>query len=334
MESNDDKEDQIKKMLDQKKTWKTIMQQLHVGPNTIKKVKDANTPVARSKRSEAFEMFERKSSLYEVSLKLDISSDEVKNHHLEYLELKGQDELIHFLKDKNISNLIPIVREIRARGLTPEQIETGSKLSDSISQLEEKHRELSDRIYVERNKYVKLCKEISISENQLTNLEKQKASLLQETAILVSRHKVYRRALENMCNSKELTHVQQIVDDITRSIFEDKKILFCASAVAIIRAISTEPHSITLFSDPTATEKLASFFLDPGPPGNEIWIYQVAKSIFENYVDFLAKGIVGCTINTLGDSKCETLTDQMSAEIGQLMTLHKHSPFLRTLFRN
>ena len=149
-----------------------------------------------------------------------------------------------------------------------------------------------------------------------------------------SRSKVYRLVLENISKLKEVIDVRRIVHDTTRSILEDKKILFCAAVVAIIRAISTIPQSIALFSDPAATEKLASFFLDPGPPGNEVWIYRVAKSMFENYVDFLAKGIVACTINTLGDSKYETLTEQMSAEIGQLMTLNKHSPFLSSLFRN
>ena len=135
------------------------MQELHVGPNTIKKVKAVNTPVVRTKRLEAFEMFERKNTLYEVSLKLDISSDEVKKHLLEYLELKAQDELIHFLRDKDISNLVPIAREIKARGLTSEQMETALRLSISVRGLEDKSRELSDSIRLERNKCAKLCEE-------------------------------------------------------------------------------------------------------------------------------------------------------------------------------
>lgn len=334
MRTNHDKEERIKKMLNEEKTWKTIMKEVHVRPDTIKKVKDSITPVARSKRSEAFEMFERKHTLYEVSLKFDISFEEVKRFHQEYLQLKGEDELIYLLRDKDISKLVPIAREMNARGLTPEQMQTCLQLVISVRQLEDTRRHLSDSIRLERNKHAKTCEKISMMENQLDGLKKQKDLLLKETSILVSRHKVHRRALENICNSKEITNVQEIADNTTRSILEDKKILLCAAAVAIIRAISTEPQSITLFSDPTATEKLASFFLDPGAPGNEIWIYQIAKSIFENYVDFLAKGIVGCTINTLGESKYETLTEQMSAEIGQLMTLHKHSPFLSSLFRN
>jgi hypothetical protein len=342
-----EKSERIKKMLEEGTyTWNAIMRELHVGPHTIRKVQDAIN------RSKAFEMFENNWSLHQVSLKLDISSDKVKKYQLEYLELKGQDELVHHLKDKDISNLVPIAREMKARKRTPEQIETVLKLSISVTQLEHERAELSESIRLERSqleheraelsesirleriKFAKLCEEKSKVENQLNNLEKQKGSLLQETAILESRHKVYRRALENICKSKELSNVRQIVDNTSRSILEDKKILFCAAAVSIIRAMSNNPQSITLFSDPASTEKLASFFLDPGPPGNEIWIYRVAKSMFEDYVDFLAKGIVGCTINTLGDSKYENLTEQLSAEISQLMTLHKHSPFLNSLFRN
>lgn len=310
------------------------MKEVQVGPNTIKKVKDANTPAARSKRSQAFEMFDRKNTHYEVSLRLDIASDEVKKYYLEYLELKGEDELVRLLRDENISKLVPIAREIKARGRTPEQGETGLKLSSSVRQLEDKRRELSECIRLERNKCAKLCEEKSITENQLENLKKQKGRLLEEMGILESRLEVYQLALEQIRNSKELTNVQQIVQNVTRSILEDKKILFCAAAVAIMRTIATNPQSLTLFSDPAATETVASIFLDPGPSGNEIWIFKIANSIFDANIEFLVKGILENTINTLGDSKYETMADQISAEIGQLMALHKQRPFLSSLFRN
>jgi hypothetical protein len=334
MITNHDKEERIKKMLNEGETWKTIMKEVHVGPDAIKKVKNAITPVARSKRSEAFELFERKHTLYEVSLKLDISSEEVKRYHMEYLELKGEDELIHFLMDKDISKYVPMAREMKARGLTPEQTETGLKLSFSVRQLEDTCRNLSDSILLERKKYAQLCENRSITENQLDKLMKERSRLIEETGILESRLEVYQLSSEKLRKTKELTNVQQMVQSTTRSILETKNILFCAAAVSIIRAISTNPQSITLFSDPAATETLASFFLNPGPPGNEVWLYKVANSMFENYVDFLAKGIVECTINTLGDPKHEPTTEQLSKEFGELMTLHKHSPFLSSLFRN
>ena len=93
------------------------------------------------------------------------------------MELKAQDELIHFLRDKDISNLVPIAREIKARGLTSEQMETALRLSISVRGLEDKSRELSDSI--ERNKCAKLCEERSLMENQLENLMKQKGRLLE-----------------------------------------------------------------------------------------------------------------------------------------------------------
>jgi hypothetical protein len=73
--------------------------------------------------------------------------------------------------------LVPIAREIKARGLSCEQMETALKISISVRQLEHERAELSDTIRVERNKYVKL-EEKSITENQLDILVKRKRRLL------------------------------------------------------------------------------------------------------------------------------------------------------------
>jgi hypothetical protein len=146
------KGERIKRMLRQEKTWDTIMKELHVGPHRVKKAQEAII------RSEVFELLESNCPLHEVSSKLDISSDKVKKYQLEYLELKGQDKLVSLLKDKDISNLIPIAREIKARNLTPEQIEIGLKLSISVRQLENKRNEVSDSISLERKKYAQLVK--------------------------------------------------------------------------------------------------------------------------------------------------------------------------------
>jgi hypothetical protein len=341
-----EKRERIERMLDQENTWDAIMKEVHVGPRTIKKVRDAMI------RSKAFEMFEKNWSVHEVALKLDIPSAQVKNYHLEYLELKGRHELVQLLKDKDIVNLVPMAREMKARKLTPEQMETSLKLSISVSQLEHERAELSETIRLERNqleheraelsetirleriKFAKLCEEKSMTENQLDKLIKRKNRLLEDTEFLQPRLAVFQQAIEKLRDSKEITNLQQIVQNTVRSILEDKRILFCASVFAIMRAVSKNPQSISLFSDPAATVTLVSIFLNPGPPGNEILIYKVASSIFENCTDFLAKRIIECTINTFGDSKYEPTIEQLSKEFGQLMTLHKHSPFLRSLFRN
>jgi hypothetical protein len=334
MPTNNNKEERIKKMLEDGKPWNTIMKELHVGPHTIKKVKEANTSVARSKRSEAFEMFERKLTLYEVSLKLDISSAEVKTHHLEYLELKGQDELIHFLRDKNISNLIPIAREIKARNLTPEQIEIGLKLSISVRQLENKRREVSDSVRLERKNYAQLCEERSTTEDQIDKLMKQKGRLLENTELLQARLTVFRLAIEKLRNSKELTNLQEIVKNIAKSFLDDNKILLAVASSAICRTIAAIPQSLALFSDPASREILASFFLDPGPPGNQIWISKIANSIFEESIAVLMKGILLGTINTLGDKKFETEFEKVKAEMSQFMILRKHHPLISSMFEN
>jgi hypothetical protein len=320
-----EKEERIKRMLRQEKTWDTIMKELHVGPRRIKKAQEAII------RSEVFELLENNCPLHEVSSKLDISSDKVKKYQLEYLELKGQDKLVSLLKDKDISNLIPIAREIKARNLTPEQIEIGLNLSISVRQLENKRRELSDSISLERKKYAQLCEQRSTTEDEINKLMKQKGRLLENTELLQA---TFRLAIEKLRNSKDITNLQEIVKNIATSLLDDNKILLAAALSAICRIMAANPQCMTLFSDPAATETLAFFILDPGPPGNQSWISKTANSIFEANIVILMNGILLGTINVLGDKKFETEFEKVKAEMAQFMMLRKHHPLITSFFEN
>jgi myosin heavy subunit len=323
-----EKGEQIKRMLKQGKTWDRITKELHVGLSIISKVNDAIT------RSEVFGMLERNCTLHEVALKVDIPSDKVRKYQLEYLELKREYELVCLLKDKDISNLVPIAREMKGRGLTPEQMQTCLQLTTSIRQLEDTRRDLSDSICLERKKYAQLCEKRSMTENQLDKLMKERGRLLEETGILESSLKVYRLAIEKLRNSKEITTLQEIILNIATSLLEDRKILLAVAASTISRTIAAIPQSLALFSDPAARETLASFFLDPGLPGNEIWISKIANSIFEESIAVLMNGILLGTVDTLGDKKFETEFDEVKAEMGQFMILCKHHSLLSGMFEN
>jgi hypothetical protein len=323
-----EKEERIKRMLRQEKTWDTIMKELHVGPGRVKKAQEAMI------RSEVFELLENNCPLHEVSSKLDISSDKVKKYQLEYLELKGQDKLVSLLKDKDISNLIPVARQIKARNLTPEQIEIGLNLSISVRQLENKRRELSDSISLERKKYAQLCEQRSTTEDEINKLMKQKGRLLENTELLQARLTVFRLAIEKLRNSKDITNLQEIVKNIATSLLDDNKILLAAALSAICRIMAANPQCMTLFSDPAATETLAFFILDPGPPGNQSWISKTANSIFEANIVILMNGILLGTINVLGNKKFETEFEKVKAEMAQFMMLRKHHPLITSMFEN
>ena len=320
-----EKEERIKRMLRQEKTWDTIMKELHVGPGRVKKAQEAII------RSEVFELLENNCPLHEVSSKLDISSDKVKKYQLEYLELKGQDKLVSLLKDKDISNLIPVARQIKARNLTPEQIEIGLNLSISVRQLENKRRELSDSISLERKKYAQLCEQRSTTEDEINKLMKQKGRLLENTELLQA---TFRLAIEKLRNSKDITNLQEIVKNIATSLLDDNKILLAAALSAICRIMAANPQCMTLFSDPAATETLAFFILDPGPPGNQSWISKTANSIFEANIVILMNGILLGTINVLGNKKFETEFEKVKAEMAQFMMLRKHHPLITSMFEN
>lgn len=323
-----EKRERIKRMLEQDKPWNTILKEVHVGPHTVKKVKDAMI------RSEVFEMLERNYTLAQVCSKLDIPSAKVKKYHLEYLELKGQHELVHLLNDKDISNLVPIAREIKARGLSCEQMETALKISISVRQLEHERAELSDTIRVERNNYVKLLEEKSITENQLDILVKRKRRLLEITEFLQATLVIYRRAIERLHKSEDITNLQEKILNIAKSLLADNKIVLAIASSAISRTIAANPQSVALYSDPTTMETLASFFLDPGTAANEIWISKTANSILEASIAFVMNGILRGTINALGDKKFETYFEKVQAEMSQFIILRKHHPVISSMFEN
>jgi hypothetical protein len=181
-----------------------------------------------------------------------------------------------------------------------------------------------------QSKYERLCQEELIAEKKVDRLRRYKTSLLEETAILESREKSYRLALEKILNTEELSNLQEIVRKIAKSYLENKKILQCAAAVAIMRTIGNNPEAMAIFSNPATTQTLASLLLDPGSSGDETELFRLASSNLENLIEFLVTGILERTLNSVGNPSVE----QIGTEIDQLLTLHKHSPFLRTLFKN
>ena len=191
-------------------------------------------------------MFDKNYLLQQVALKLDIPSDKAKKYHLEYLELKGQHELVHLLNDKDISNLVPIAREIKARGLSCEQMETALKISISVRQLEHERAELSDTIRVERNKYVKLVEEKSITENQLDILVKRKRRLLENTSSCRQRSIFIDELIERLHKSEDITNLQEKILNIAKSLLADNKIVLAIASSAISLTIATNPQSVAL----------------------------------------------------------------------------------------
>jgi hypothetical protein len=130
MSTPNEKDQFIKKLLEQHKTYREIMNIAHVSPRMIKKIDDqieqAKTPVTRSKRLEAFEIFDTQSpigsNIYQVVTELDISTQEAENFQVEYLHLKRRDKL---LGDEKLLGLIPLHREMLRRGKTIDDLEEG-----------------------------------------------------------------------------------------------------------------------------------------------------------------------------------------------------------------
>jgi len=93
MSTQDDKDQLIKKLLEQGKTYREIMKIAHASPTTIKKIdnqrQQVSAPAAKSNRLKAFQIFDRQSprgsNVYQVITELDISVQDAEKFQVEYL---------------------------------------------------------------------------------------------------------------------------------------------------------------------------------------------------------------------------------------------------------
>jgi len=178
---SNEKDQFIKKLLEQHKTYREIMNIAHVSPSTIKKIdnqiKQANTPVTRSKRLEAFEIFDRQSpigsNIYQVVTELDISVQDVENFQVEYLHLKRRDKLALMLGDEKLLGLIPLHREMLRRGKTIGDLEEGLRLSTSVAKMEARYKELGSYIRSAQNRIIQLDDDASSFKEKSNILEKE-----------------------------------------------------------------------------------------------------------------------------------------------------------------
>jgi hypothetical protein len=174
MSTPNNKDQLIKKLLEQGKTYREIMKIARVSPATIKKVdnqrKQASMPAVRSKRLEAFQIFDRQnpmgSDLYLVITELDISVEDAEKFQVEYLKLKHRDKLALMLEDENLFGLIPLYREMQARHLTVDDLEKRLRLSTSLAKMEARYQEIGTHIRYAKNHIIQL-------DNEATSLEEK-----------------------------------------------------------------------------------------------------------------------------------------------------------------
>lgn len=342
MLNDKEKEQLVKKLLEEEKGYRDIMKIAHVAPRTIKQVRDqlkqASTPIDKSDRLKAFEIFDsqnpRGCSVYQVVTELDILVEDAEKYQTEYLKLNHRDELALTLQDKNLFGFIPIYREMQSRGLTVNNLRNALGLSTSVANMEARYQYLSTEIRSAENRMIRLDNEIAALDRQGNALKKENASLANLNEILEQKVKNHQLALHKISTSKEIARIRQIVRTIGRSLLDDQNVLLGAAMAAIMKTVAINPSIKALWDNPAATETFVSLLLDPGSAGNECGLHITATEYFGKYCDFLFNGILEGTIYVFGNSKYESKGEQQIADISKMFTLYNHSPYFASLLKS
>ena len=107
--SHKQKEDLIRKLLNEKHTYRDIAAITHSSPNEIARIRrkitgentEANEEIdSKSICSRAFDLFQKGVSLPQAVIDLDIEPEQVKKFHESYLNLANRQNIVSLLKDE------------------------------------------------------------------------------------------------------------------------------------------------------------------------------------------------------------------------------------------
>jgi hypothetical protein len=151
-----------------------------------------------SQESQAFSLFRKGKSLIEVKIELDISSNDVLEHHKKYRELENDDGYNRGYNavQGNIAPYLQLFNLMNQLGMTPEQVVDQVNYGKMLPQL--------------KNIYSKLVNDIQASQTKLSNLNSELTS--SDNKLQVSKHWFEYYNNEYVQKSKQLTGIVSEID--------------------------------------------------------------------------------------------------------------------------
>lgn len=220
-----EKEQRIRKLLKQGRTWDQITEEERCSPNTIKKVEEKSSRNAnlRSNRSKAMKMYDKNHyTPLEVAIKLDISPEEAVNYKLATSKLKHMHEFEQMYLDNkdDLPFIISKFHEMKERNISIDQLSEGLKLYVNLPKLRieqdellNSNKDLGKEYKQGQQQYRELKEELSRRRTELRHLSgalrhknREKKNLELEIENLLSR-------LEKIKNSPDYEKIFDSVEN-------------------------------------------------------------------------------------------------------------------------
>jgi hypothetical protein len=143
-------------LLDQDKSFRVIAKRTHLSLNDISALKKqkfgdekSQTSVAAdNKYTEAYKLFEIKSPLIDVAIKLGLEEKTTRRYWAEYRRLKKDDKLSDIYDEvgPNLDSFLELYRLMREHELTPKDVEYVAEKLLNIQELEQSETNLKNRV--------------------------------------------------------------------------------------------------------------------------------------------------------------------------------------------
>jgi hypothetical protein len=311
--NNKEKEELIRKLLEEGLTYDKIAKQAQVSPNRIKQVRDqlekSKLPKEKSDRSKALEMYNQSRTPFQVATELDISPTDAEKYQLEYWGLMGMNEFAEAYKDNkdSIKSVINLKYELDAKGTTVGKVFEDLKKLDSLAYLEGREQTIAKNIAITQVQLDHFIQQKRIIENELNIVQHAgRVAQLANTNLLNDNHQLHeevercRRVLDIMMSSGGFNMVRSIARSEIKTIVNRESTLISSAAASVVKALTDNPELQSIFSYPYAWQEIMRVGNNAFPPTRESQLIQESRYFYDLIKKNITRTGVSSTIDTLG----------------------------------
>jgi len=266
--TEEEKEQEIVDMLERGYSWKTIMSECHVSPNTISAVKNkyfgpsGNQKLMEasrtSKESQAFQLFQQGRSVIDVKIQLDIDSVEVVNYYRRYQELGFLNEF-NIAYDTVKGNIAPFLRLfdlMNYLAMTPDQVAEQVRYGNNLPYIKSSHSMLSNEIQALQSQKQSLDMQLNFVQSHFDGYMKsleyfnnEIESKRNELLCLNSEINNSRVFIQNLDHNEGFIRIKEYTKKETKVMIQNNYVLSAVTLTATLEAIRRYPDNQMLMFD-------------------------------------------------------------------------------------
>jgi hypothetical protein len=265
-----EKERRVKELLEQGKSTREIAEEVHMSFADIGSIRrrlfgetEAQTKkegeITLSTDTRVFKMFEEGKSPIEVTIQLDIKSDDVAKLYRKWWELKGLELLNHLYEEAkdDLYEFHAVYRQIKDEGLPAKKVIAATRCIEQVPLFENRLFDLTNEVRkAEEQKQHgmigldQINASIAIAKQELYSYTAALNSKKAEISDLVSHKHQLERINAREKGRAEYRRVERIAEQRINEILSNKQLVLHAALASILDALREDPNKQLLIYDP------------------------------------------------------------------------------------